>query len=290
MQFVVSYPKSGNTWIRLVTAAYALEDVSADDFMHFDKDDESQVGNVMRFGDRTKYHYQAVSPFPIGPLDFGTEVRLRPAAMMLLERDISETTTQRPILAKSHHLNGDVDGINLWNPAWTDRVVNPVRDPREVCCSFAAHLGKSYEHTARIMNEPKKTLGDRSPDGEVHHLIGTWSQHIKGWLSAEEIPVHTVRYEDMRANPVKEFYDIFDFLNAPDLTVERVENAVRKTSFDRLQEVESEHEFTESMDHQDKFFRSGKTDGWKGELPVRLVRKIEKDHGDMMNALGYGYL
>ncbi|WP_251924376.1 sulfotransferase domain-containing protein [Salinibacter ruber] len=290
MQFVVSYPKSGNTWIRLVTAAYALEDVSADDFMHFDKDDESQVGNVMRFGDRTKYHYQAVSPFPIGPLDFGTEVRLRPAAMMLLERDISETTTQRPILAKSHHLNGDVDGINLWNPAWTDRVVNPVRDPREVCCSFAAHLGESYEHTARIMNEPKKTLGSQSADGEVHHLIGTWSQHVRGWLSAEKIPVHTVRYEDMRANPVKEFYDIFDFLNAPDLTVERVENAVRKTSFDRLQKVESEHEFTESMDHQDKFFRSGKTDGWKGELPVRLVRKIEKDHGDMMNALGYGYL
>lgn len=287
MQFVVSYPKSGNTWTRLVVAAYSLEDVSATDFMQFDEDDESRVSNIMRLGDLTGYFHQSVSPFPIDVLDFPAEVQLRPAAMLMLEHELSETTTQRPILVKSHHLNGDVNGINLWNPAWTDRVVNPVRDPREVCCSYAAHNGASYERTANIMNERKFTIGG---DSDLHHLLGTWSQHVRGWLSADETPVHTVRYEDMRANPVGEFYDILDFLGAPNLTVERVERAVRKTSFDRLREVESKHEFPESTEHQENFFRSGKTDGWKEELPLRIVRKIEKDHGDMMEALGYGYL
>ena len=287
MQFVASYPKSGNTWIRLVAAAYSLQNVTAEDFMRFNEDDESRISNVIRFGDGTKYYFQAVSPYPIKALDFSAQARLRPAAMLKLEHELSETTTQRPILVKSHHLNGDVDGVNLWNPAWTDRVVNPVRDPREVCCSFAAHMGNSLEKTAEQMNEEKFTIGG----GEnLFHLLGTWSQHVRGWLSADETPVHTVRYEDMKANPVGEFYDILDFLNAPDLTVERVEKAVEKTRFDRLKQKENEHEFPESTEHQDNFFRSGKTDGWKGELPVRLVRKIEKDHGDMMNALGYGYL
>jgi len=287
MQFVASYPKSGNTWIRLVAAAYSLQNITAEDFMRFNEDDESRISNVIRFGDGTKYYYQAVSPYPIKVLNFSAQARLRPAAMLKLEHELSETTTQRPILVKSHHLNGDVDGINLWNPAWTDRVVNPVRDPREVCCSFAAHMGNSLEKTAEQMNEKKFTIGG----GEnLHHLLGTWSQHVRGWLSADEIPVHTVRYEDMKANPVGEFYDILDFLNAPNLTVERVEKAVEKTRFDRLKQKENEHEFPESTQHQENFFRSGKTDGWKGELPLRLVRKIEKDHGDMMEALGYGYL
>ncbi len=287
MQFVASYPKSGNTWIRLVSAAYALQDVTAADFMQFNEDDESRISNVIRFGDGTKYYHQAVSPYPLSDLNFSAEARLRPAAMLLLQRELEETTTQRPILAKSHHLNGDVDGIDLWNPAWTDRVVNPVRDPREICCSFAAHMGNSLEKAAEQMNEEKFTIGG---DANPHHLLGTWSQHVQGWLSATDMPVHTVRYEDMKANPVGEFYDIFDFLNAPNLTVERVEKAVEKTRFERLKKKEEEHEFPESTKHQDNFFRSGKTDGWKGELPVRLVRKIERDHGDMMNALGYGYL
>lgn len=284
MQFVASYPKSGNTWIRLVAAAYSLKDVSAEDFMQFNEDDDTSLANVMRFGDGTKYYYQSVSPFPISAIDFPTEVRLRPAAMLVMDRELSETTTQRPILVKSHHLNGDVNGIDLWNPAWTDEVVNPVRDPREVCCSFSAHMGKSYEDTAELMSESKGRIGDQ---GELRHLLGSWSDHIRGWLSEDEAPVHTVRYEDMKANPIGEFYDILDFLGAPDLTVERVEDAVEKTQFDRMRTVESQHEFPESTEHQDNFFRSGKTDGWKGELPLRIVRKIEKDHGEMMETLGY---
>ena len=276
MQFVVSYPKSGNTWTRLVAAAYSLENVSAADFMQFNEDDNSSVSNVIRFGDGTKYFYQSVSPFPIDVLDFSAQVRLRPAAMLMLEHELSETTTHRPILVKSHHLNGDVDGLDLWNPAWTDRVVNPVRDPREVCCSFAAHMGYSYEKTAAVMGERKFTIGGGD---ELRHLLGTWSQHVQGWLSAEETPVHTVRYEDMKANPVGEFYDILDFLGAPNLTVEHVESAVEKTRFDQLRKVESEHEFPESTEHQENFFRSGKTDGWKEELPLRIVRKSKRTTG-----------
>lgn len=289
MQFVASYPKSGNTWIRLVNAAYALEGrVSADDFVQFK--DHPFLSKIMKFGDGTKYYYQSVSPFPLRDIGFSAEVRLRPAAMLMMEQEMAKTTTQRPLLVKSHHLKGEVDGINLWNPAWTDRVVNPIRDPREVCCSFAAHLGNSLEKTAKIMGRPKFRIGgmkDEEDARSLYHLLGTWSQHVRGWLSADDVPVHTVRYEDMRENPVDRFYEIFDFLGAPNLTRERVEVAVRKTSFDRMQEAESEHEFVESTDHQDRFFRSGKTDGWKGELPLRLVRKIEKDHGDVMEELGY---
>jgi hypothetical protein len=203
----------------------------------------------------------------------------------VLHREKNLTTTQRPILIKSHHLHGQVDNIDLWNTTWTDQVVNPVRDPREICCSFAAHREISYMETAELMNDSRARMGEENE--RVHSLLTTWSTHVRSWLNAEEVPVHTVRYEDLQADPVGEFYDILEFLEVDDLTEERVEDAVERTRFDRMHEMEAEHGFHEATADQEQFFRSGQTDGWKDELPPDVARKIEEDHGPTMERLDY---
>ncbi|WP_251924377.1 sulfotransferase domain-containing protein [Salinibacter ruber] len=279
MDFVVSYPKSGNTWIRLVATAYGT-DVEPEALM---RSTEPTLGE-MNLKDVETRHYQAVSPVPLQDVDFGTEVRLRPAAMLLLEQTASRLTDRAPFLIQSHHIHASVNDIPLWHPDWTDRIINPVRDPREVCCSQAAHFGNSYEETARIMSESRARTGPgESPD--VRWLIGSWSAHIRGWLSADGFSVHTVRYEDLNADPLGEFYDILDFLGVSNLSMDAVRDAIETTQFDRLQEAEAEHGFPEAGDKQ--FFRSGETDGWKEELPVEVARTIERDHGEVMEALGY---
>ena len=283
MQFVVSYPKSGNTWVRLVAAAYNLSDEEFLDFME-SPSMPAEIPGALRYTDVERYQYQTISPFPIDELPFPKEVRLRPGAMLVLNREMS-TISQTPALVKSHHISGTVNGIDLWNPSWADRVVNPVRDPREICCSFATHRDMSYEATANFMADSKARMGEEGK--RVHSLLATWSTHVRSWLTEEKIPVHTVRYEDLQVNPVEEFYDILDFLGAPDLTEERVEEAVEQTRFDRMQELEAEHGFHERTADQEQFFRSGQTDGWKDELPSEVARKIEDDHGDVMEELGY---
>lgn len=285
MNFVVSYPKSGNTWTRLTNAAYAFDDVEPKDFMQFD-DEDGKLSRFIGWGDLTLYPYQSVSPFPLSEIGtLSTEARLRPAAMLVLSREAGQSPSDDLVLVKSHHSRCAVNGISLWNPAWVDRVVNPVRDPREVCCSFADHLGKSYEETAELMNDPSGQIG--GDEDTLHHVLTTWSGHVRSWIEYEEVPVHTVRYEYMKTDPVEAFYGIFEFLDAPDLSKERVRQAVEKTQFEKLKEAEEKREFTESTDHQDNFFRSGELDGWKDELPFDLARKIEEDHGEVMEALGY---
>lgn len=284
MQFVASYPKSGNTWIRLVAAAYNLSDAELLEFMQ-SHSESADIPAALRYTDVERYQYQAVSPFPLAEIDFSTEVRLRPAALLVLKREASLTATDPPVPIKSHHIRAEINGIDLWNSVWTDQVVNPVRDPREICCSFAAHRGMDYEETAELMARPKARMGEE--EERVQSLISTWSTHVQSWLSAEDLPVYTVRYEDIAADPVGEFSDILDFLDAPDLTTERVENAVEQTRFDRMQALEAEHGFPESTADQEQFFRSGTTDGWKDELPTEVARKIEDDHGETMERLGY---
>ena len=285
MNFVVSYPKSGNTWTRLTNAAYAFDDVEPEDFMQFD-DEDGKLSRFIGWGDLTLYPYQSVSPFPLSEIGtLSTEARLRPAAMLVLSREARQSPSDDLVLVKSHHSRCAVNGISLWNPAWVDRVVNPVRDPREVCCSFADHLGKSYKETAELMSDPNGQIG--GDEDTLHHVLTTWSGHVRSWIEYEEVPVHTVRYEYMKTDPVEAFYGIFEFLDAPDLSKERVRQAVEKTQFEKLKEAEEKREFTESTDHQDNFFRSGELDGWKDELPFDLARKIEEDHGEVMEALGY---
>lgn len=281
MDFVVSYPKSGNYWIRLVSAAYKKE-VSLKELVQLKAGDITEL-NLM---DIDPNRYQSISPIRISDIDLADHVRLRPAVMFLLSREVSLLKDRRPLVIQSHHINAQVNDIALWHSEWVDRVVNPVRDPREVCCSHAAHFGNSYEESAQIMNNPRASTGHGGDSG-LEWFTSTWSAHVQSWLEVDEFAVHTVRYEDLKANPVGEFYDMFSFLGVSDLSVEAVENAVEKTRFDRLQEAEAEQGAPATAPDQDQFFRSGKTDGWKDELPTDVARKIEEDHGEMMEALGY---
>jgi len=135
------------------------------------------------------------------------------------------------------------------------------------------------------MSKPEASTG-ASTETSLTWMTGSWSAHVRSWLSVKDFPVFTVRYEDLRADPVAQFYDILEFLDAPGLSVEAVEDAVERTQFDRLKKTAAE-QGSPGTGHQEEFFRSGKTDGWKEELPVEVARKIEKDHGEMMEQLGY---
>lgn len=281
MDFVVSYPKSGNYWIRLVAAAYGTE-VAPEDLVQLKSGDLAEL----KLTDIDVRHYQSVSPVPVSDIGFTGQVRLRPAAMFLLVQDAALLESRGPLLVQSHHISAQVNGITLWHSEWADRVVNPVRDPREICCSHAAHFGNSYEETAQLMADPNARTGPgETPD--LQWFTSTWSTHVRSWLTEDDIPVHTVRYEDLKADPVGEFYDVFDFLGVSDLDVEVLEDAVATTRFDRLQKAEKEQGAPAAAPDQEQFFRSGQTDGWKQELPVEVARKIEEDHGEMMEKLGY---
>ena len=306
MQFVVGYPRSGTSWIRAVIAAYALDDVAPEDFMTT----HAENGPIAKhlWSDLDSHHYQSSTPFALKNLNFPSEARLRPAAMMLLNRDISRAPGRDLALVHSHHAHCSVNGIHLWNGQWTDRVVNPVRDPREICCSLAAHLGVDYAEAAAFMADgeaqfpPEDALngeadGDEAAEAEedeeddptapLHHLVLSWSNHIRSWTQPDHIDVLSVRYEDLHEDPVEVFRGIFEFLGVDDPAPDRLEAAVETVAFDRMRAAEEEHGFPGAPDDAAPVFRSGETEGWKDELPPDVARSIEDDHGEMMTALGY---
>jgi len=267
LNWVASYPKSGNTWIRLVARTYAGGD--------------ADMRGLGTSGDLNLQIFHDVSPLPLRQLGMSDEVQLRPAALLALAAGHQGAET----LFKSHHGYYDIEGMQLWRGKWVHKVVNPVRDPRDVCCSAHHHFGhESYMKTAEFMNTKNLHIGGGAK--ELHHFVGSWSQHVKSWMDSP-LPVLTVRYEDMLYNDLQCFRKVLDFVLEDDVEEKRLERAVKRCRFDELQELEDEHGFPEKTGNQDRFFRKGQSEGWEDELPGDVARKIEDDHGDMMEELQY---
>lgn len=268
LKFVASYPKSGNTWIRMAAICYSTG-----------RTDLSALG---RMGDLRVQDYHKVSPVPLRQLGLPAQAQIRPAAMLSLAFSLGG---QGEHVLKSHHAFLSIDGVPLWHPSFVDRIVNPVRDPREVCCSAKEHFGfDSYEATADFMMEEGQVIGGAKRP--IHHVIGSWDQHVNTWQEAP-LDVMTVKYEDLKADPLGMFERIFGFLLDEEVERKRVEEAVKATDFDHLRKLEDEHGFPEASEEADRFFRSGQTDGWKEELPSEVAQTLEDAFGETMEGLGY---
>jgi len=209
-------------------------------------------------------------------------VQIRPAAMLVLARQLA---VEGPTLVKSHHACCDVNGVHLWADQWTGRVVVPVRDPRDVACSLADHFGFSLQEAVEFMGKEDATIG--GDDRPLFHVLGRWSEHVSSWLNTDRAETHIVRYEDLQEAPVESFSEILRFLQVPDVEREVVEEAVEACRFERMQEVEDKVGFPEKSEHQDRFFRKGEAGGWRDDLPADLSRRIEEEHCEVMERLGY---
>ena len=68
---------------------------------------------------------------------------------------------------------------------------------------------------------------------------------------------------------------------------EEMEQAIKRTSWDRLRRQEEAAGFKERPRADRMFFRRGMAHGWIDELPSELARRIEHDHGEVMQRFGY---
>ena len=94
-----------------------------------------------------------------------------------------------------------------------DGVVLIVRDPRDVAPSIANHNRASIDDAIKLMNDPQVVYCAKP--GRLHdqfrQQVPSWSGHVASWLEQGDIPLHLIRYEDMRADTVGTFRCALDF-------------------------------------------------------------------------------
>ena len=93
----------------------------------------------------------------------------------------------------------------------------------------------------------------------------------------------------MILNELNTFTKVINYLKEIDgtkLNMDKLKKALKQTRFNELQKMEKNEGFKEKG-KGDLFFRNGKIGTWKDEVPVNIIRKIEKIFHKEMVELGY---
>ncbi|WP_033919727.1 sulfotransferase domain-containing protein [Sphingomonas sp. 37zxx] len=287
--WLASYPKSGNTWFRILIANLGRTDP-------VDINALSARGSIAS----GRQLFDSTMLFPSGLLTYDECDRMRPtvhraaAAAIATEagRDAEVDGAGGAHFAKTHDgwTVGD-DGIPLLGGAAAAAgAILIVRDPRAVAASLAHHEGGTIDEAIGFMADADSVFSgrdDRLPRQLRQRLLG-WSQFQRSWLDQRDIPVHCVRYEDMHTDPAGCLAAALDFAGVAH-DRDDVARAVGFARFDALTAQERDKGFREAPPSrvERRFFRRGRADGWRDELTLAQQQQIESDHQAMMRQLGY---
>ena len=290
--WLASYPKSGNTWFRLLVANLGRDtpvDINA-------LPETSGIASARGW-------FDAAMLFPSGLLTHEESDRLRPRVYRALaasarpaEPDEQETRFGGAHFIKSHDAYSyTVDGEALLGGAGGAKAaILIVRDPRDIAGSLANHLGRTIDQAIAFMAAPDSSLSGRRDrqQSQLRQQLPTWAGYNRSWLDQGDIPVHHVRYEDLKADTAGVLRAALDFAGI-EVSDAACQQAVRFAAFDVLQQQEREHGFREAPRGMTRdgarggFFRRGVSGGWREELSVGQVARIEADQAVMMARFGY---
>jgi Sulfotransferase domain len=287
--WLASYPKSGNTWFRMLVANLAAKDGKPADI-----NDLPERGGIASA--RAPFDYLLL--IDSGLLTHDEIDCLRPHVYEALARGAEDDEYDarqdappvRFVKVHDAYTLTPRGGALLAGKRGADGAIVIVRDPRDVAPSLANHKRTSIDDAIAFMNHDQASFcGKQSRQhGQLRQKLPGWSGHIATWLDQTEIPIHLLRYEDMQADAVGTFRRALDFAGRA-ASDEDIRRAVAFADIAELRRQEQEKGFSERPQPglAGQFFRRGQAGGWRDELSAEQVTRIEAAHAPMMRRLGY---
>lgn len=273
--WLASYPKSGNTWIRILLTNYLNNSEQPSDI------NDLEGGPIAS----ARIWFDEWVGVEASALDDKLIAKLRPEVYRCM---CCEET--KPIFMKVHDAwSQETDTEGLFPADVTAGVVYIMRNPLDIAASSANHSGIDIVKAVGNLCNPDFTLA-RSFGGlsdQLQQRLGAWSSHVTSWLDDSNLNMICIRYEDLRRDPHKYFGEVVRFCGL-EYYADRLEKAVAFSDFRELQRQEKEKGFKErSIVAPEAFFRKGQSGGWRHELSIDLVKRIIDVNGETMRRFGY---
>ena len=269
-----SYPKSGNTWFRVVLAN--LLNKSADP-VSLNKLNTGAIASARALMD------EALG-FNSANMNHDELDQLRPAVYKWHSKQEKQIGYH-----KIHDAYTFVDNKTPLIPV--DGCLGAlyfIRNPLDVAVSFANHSNCSIDKAIENMANKKFAFckGNYKQHNQLRQWLLSWSMHVQSWLAAQDINVLVVRYEDMKLKPLATFAKAIEFLQLGS-SQEDIERALDNARIEKLQQQEEQFGFDEKPSKVTRFFRKGIVGDWKNTLTPTQISRIISDHGETMQAHGY---
>jgi aryl sulfotransferase len=289
--WLASYPKSGNTWFRMLIAnLHANGPVDINDLSW------GSGGGTASARDR----FDATMLFPSGLLTHDECDRLRPRVYEAIARgeiadpgEMSEPDDRVDTVRfiKTHDAWALTPADEpLHGAGSASHAILIVRDPRDVAVSLAYHNNQTIDHAIAFMARPDAAFCGRDDrqHNQLRQRLPGWSGWNRSWLGQHALPVQVVRYEDLQHDTAGCLADTLGFAGvAADPAA--IGRAVRFASFGELRAQEAAGGFREAPPKQrgGRFFRRGIAGAWRDELTRDQAARIVHDHAGLMARFGY---
>jgi Sulfotransferase domain len=286
--WLASYPKSGNTWLRMLIANLSAKDNP------MDINDLPERGGIASA--RGPFDYLTL--IDSGLLTYDEIDALRPRVYEELARgaqddeydDPQDVPPVRFVKVHDAYTQTPQGEPLLAGSRGAERAIVIVRDPRDVAPSMAIHSHTSIDEAIAVMNNAEAAFCAKPgrQHNQLRQKLPGWSGHVASWLEQTDIPIHLVRYEDLQADAAGALRRVLTFAGRPAADNE-IARAVAFADFAQLRQQEQDKGFREApRPHAGgNFFRRGEAGAWRDELTAEQVARIEDAHAPMMRRLGY---
>ena len=275
--WLASYPKSGNTLVRSLLSSYFF---SKDGIFNFEL-----IKNIKQFPIKELFLKNGV--------DINNEKEVIRSYLKVQESFNIKNSTQ---FLKTHSYLFNIENNLFTKLEYSLGVIYIVRDPRNVVLSSSNHNNQSHEKSTEDLIIGRELRHEGKENVKVY--TGTWGGNFNSWKSFKTVNKYLlVHYEDLIKEKDKIFYEILKFIHNLKniefvLDKKKFKNVLDSTDFGRVQKLESQTGFHESMidkktGEKIKFFNLGEKTNWQSMLEPNLQNKIEEAFEKEMKELGY---
>jgi len=275
--WLASYPKSGNTLVRSLLSSYFF---SKDGIFNFEL-----IKNIKQFPIKELFLKNGI--------DINNEKEVIRSYLKIQESINIKNSIQ---FLKTHSYLFNIENNPFTKLEYSLGVIYIVRDPRNVVLSSSNHNNQSHERSTEdlIIGRELKPKGKES----IKVYTGTWGGNFNSWKSFKSVNKYLlVHYEDLIKEKDKIFYEILKFIHNLKniefvLDKKKFQNVLDSTDFGKVQKLESQTGFNESMVDKNtgkkiKFFNLGEKTNWQSFLEPNLQNKIEEAFEKEMKELCY---
>ena len=274
--WIASYPKSGNTWLRL--------------FLHhllrIKRGRPPGPREIDRLGDTVPSIADQVALFQqylAKPL-VDTDMRDIVMARVRVQEAMVREAGRGVLPVKTHSFLGRVFDTPQISLGLSVGAVCLVRNPLDIALSLAPYLQVSIDEAIRTMGA---TLKAPAPTPLlVPEVWGSWSENVLSWTTDPPPVIKVVRYEDLLVDPMGQFTAVAEHMRIAAAPAE-IEAAVAVSSFAEAAREERSGGPAESPEGANRFFRVGRAGQWRDQLSPAQIDRIVTHHGEQMARFGY---
>ena len=241
--WIASFPRSGNTWMRILLTNYILN-----------TDSPVDINQLYTHGAADRGLFWKYLGIDSARLTESEAASLRASVYDRFSQDGAQAHTDQGFrFVKVHDAYGYYDGIPMFPSHASMGVIYLIRNPFDVAVSYAQFQGESIEEAVRRVTDYVKLDATRD---QLSQYCLTWANHVNSWTLQNDIPVHVVRYEDLKTQPESTFASVIRFCRF-EVDPQRIRKAIKFSSFDIVSQQEKHSGFVEKPLSTKRFFYRG---------------------------------